>query len=245
VIHVSRRERARDATTAEIKATARRLLVQDGPDALTLRAIAREMGMTAPGLYRYFASHEDLVIGVCHDILAELTAFLVTARDTVAIDDPVGRLGATCRAFRRWALDHPREFELSFATGVAHQAAMAEAVEGTAGDPPVAAAPEVLSFGGVFLGIFVEIWTAAPFPVPDESSLPPDLVRQVRAFSAVVDDVLPLGALTAYIAGWVRLYGAVTIETFGLLRFALDDAEPLFEAMLADMARNLQPAQNG
>jgi AcrR family transcriptional regulator len=245
VIHVSRRERARDATTAEIKATARRLLVQDGPDALTLRAIAREMGMTAPGLYRYFASHEDLVIGVCHDILAELTAFLVSARDTVDIEDPVGRLGATCRAFRRWALDHPREFELSFATGVAHQAAMAEAVEGTSADPPVAAAPEVLSFGGVFLGIFVEIWTAAPFPVPDESSLPPDLVRQVRAFSADVDDVLPLGALTAYLAGWVRLYGAVTIETFGLLRFALDDAEPLFEAMLADMARNLQPAQNG
>jgi AcrR family transcriptional regulator len=245
MIQVSRRERTRDATTAEIKATARRLLVQDGPDALTLRAIAREMGMTAPGLYRYFASHEDLVIGVCHDILAELTAFLVTARDTVAIDDPVGRLGATCRAFRRWALDHPREFELSFATGVAHQAAMAEAVEGTSADPPVAAAPEVLSFGGVFLGIFVEIWTAAPFPVPDESSLPPDLVRQVREFSAVVDDVLPLGALTAYLAGWVRLYGAVTIETFGLLRFALDDAEPLFEAMLADMARNLQPAQNG
>jgi AcrR family transcriptional regulator len=245
VVQVSRRERTRDATTAEIKATARRLLVQDGPDALTLRAIAREMGMTAPGLYRYFASHEDLVIGVCHDILAELTAFLVTARDTVAIDDPVGRLGATCRAFRRWALDHPREFELSFATGVAHQAAMAEAVEGTSADPPVAAAPEVLSFGGVFLGIFVEIWTAAPFPVPDESSLPPDLVRQVREFSAVVDDVMPLGALTAYLTGWVRLYGAVTIETFGLLRFALDDAEPLFEAMLADMARSLQPAQNG
>jgi AcrR family transcriptional regulator len=245
MIQVSRRERTRDATTAEIKATARRLLVQDGPDALTLRAIAREMGMTAPGLYRYFASHEDLVIGVCHDILAELTAYLVTTRDTVAIDDPVGRLGATCRAFRRWALDHPREFELSFATGVAHQAAMAEAVERTSGDPPVAAAPEVLSFGGVFLGLFVEIWTAAPFPVPDESSLPPDLVRQVREFSAVVDDVLPLGALTAYLAGWVRLYGAVTIETFGLLRFALDDAEPLFEAMLADMARSLQPAHNG
>jgi AcrR family transcriptional regulator len=242
MIQVSRRERTRDATTAEIKATARRLLVQDGPDALTLRAIAREMGMTAPGLYRYFASHEDLVIGVCHDILDELTAFLVAARDTEPTDDPIGRLGATCRAFRRWALDHPREFELSFATGVAHQATVAEA---DACAPQIASPPDVLSFGGVFLGLFVEIWTAAPFPVPDEASLPPDLVRQVREFSAVVDDVLPLGALTAYLAGWVRLYGAVTIETFGLLRFALDDAEPLFEAMLAEMARSLQPAQNG
>jgi AcrR family transcriptional regulator len=240
MIQTSRRERVRDATTAEIKQTARRLLTRDGPDALTLRAIAREMGMTAPGLYRYFASHDDLVIDVCHDLLDELTADLLAARDTVSIDDPIGRLGATCRAFRRWALDHPREFELSFATGVARQAAMTgdSQITGVAGP----AAQEALSFGGVFLGLFVEIWTAAPFPVPDEASLPPDLVRQVRAFSAVVGDVLPLGPLTAFLSGWVRLYGAVTIETFGLLRFALDDAEPMFEAMLADMARSLQPA---
>lgn len=244
MIQVSRRERVRDATTSEIKQTARRLLVQDGPDALTLRAIAREMGMTAPALYRYFASHDDLVVGVCKDVLDELTVDLLAARDTVAIDDPIGRLGATCRAFRRWALDHPREFELSFATGVARQAAMTDAAE-SAGVAACPSPQEELSFGGVFLGIFVEIWTAAPFPVPDEASLPPDLVRQVRAFSAAVGDVLPLGALTAYLSGWVRLYGAVTIETFGLLRFALDDAEPMFEAMLADMARSLRPAQTG
>jgi AcrR family transcriptional regulator len=242
MIQASRRERTRDATTSEIKATARRLLVQDGPDALTLRAIAREMGMTAPGLYRYFAGHDDLVVAVCDDLLGELTMELVAARDTVPLDDPVGRLGATCRAFRRWALEHPREFELSFATGVAHQATVAEA---DACAPQTASPPDVLSFGGVFLDLFVEIWAAAPFPVPDEASLPPDLVRQVREFSAVVGDVLPLGALTAYLAGWVRLYGAVTIETFGLLRFALDDAEPLFEAMLADMARALRPATAG
>jgi AcrR family transcriptional regulator len=244
MIQTSRRERVRDATTAEIKQTARRLLAQDGPDALTLRAIAREMGMTAPALYRYFASHDDLVVDVCRDVLDELTDELLAARDTVSVDDPIGRLGATCRAFRCWALEHPREFELSFATGVARQAAMSDAADSTG----VAACPAPqaeLSFGGVFLGIFVEIWTAAPFPVPDEAGLPPDLVRQVRAFSAAVGDVLPLGALIAYLSGWVRLYGAVTIETFGLLRFALDDAEPMFEAMLADMRRALQPAETG
>jgi len=128
MIPASRRERARDATTAEIKATARRLLVQDGRDALTLRAIAREMGMTAPGLYRYFASHDDLVVGVCHDILDELTVVLLAARDTVPLDDPIGRLGATCRAFRRWALEHPAEFQLSFATS--------GAAPGQSGPPP-------------------------------------------------------------------------------------------------------------
>ena len=64
------RERLRAATIQEIKATARRLLVTQGPHSVTLRAIAREMGMTAPGLYRYFPSHEDLWQDLCHDTYA-------------------------------------------------------------------------------------------------------------------------------------------------------------------------------
>ncbi|HUD76992.1 MAG TPA: helix-turn-helix domain-containing protein, partial [Streptosporangiaceae bacterium] len=57
----SRRDRLRAATIEEIIATARRLLVQSGPEAVSLRAIAREMGMTAPALYRYFDSHQELL----------------------------------------------------------------------------------------------------------------------------------------------------------------------------------------
>jgi AcrR family transcriptional regulator len=226
----SRRERVRDATTAEIKQTARRLLVEDGPDALTLRAIAREMGMTAPALYRYFASHEDLVAAVCADVLDELTLTLSRARDSVATDEPVERLAVACRAFRQWSLAHPREFHLTFASPAPRPPM-------TGGD---IATPEDLSFGAVFLGIFVEIWARRPFPVPDEAALPPAFVAQLRAFSSRVGDVLPLGALVAYLTGWVRLYGAVTIETFGHLGFALDDAEPMFEAMLDDMTRALR-----
>ena len=64
-------------------------------------------------------------------------------------------------------------------------------------------------------------------------------MRSSPAFSAADPGDLPLGALTAYLGGWVRLYGAVTIEVFGHLGFALTDAEPLFEAMLADMRRQL------
>jgi AraC-like DNA-binding protein len=55
----SRRDRLRAATTQEIIQTARRLLVEQGAEAVSLRAIAREMGMTAPALYRYFGSHES------------------------------------------------------------------------------------------------------------------------------------------------------------------------------------------
>ena len=68
----SRRDRLRAATIEEIIQTARQLLVKNGPEAVSLRAIAREMGMTAPGLYRYFGSHEELVRHVCASIFTEL-----------------------------------------------------------------------------------------------------------------------------------------------------------------------------
>jgi AcrR family transcriptional regulator len=223
----TRRSRVRDATTAEIKATARQLLVADGPDALTLRAIARGMGMSAPALYRYFGSHEEIVGGLCLDLLAEITTTLEQARDTVGTDDPIGRLMAACRAFRDWSLAHPREFQLLFAS------------RGEAPLPAHAQVDEDLSFGAVFLGIFVEIWQDQPFAVPADDELPERLVAQLTTFSRYAGDVLPLGALAAYLAGWVRLYGAVTIEVFGHLGFALSDAEPMFEAMLADMRRQL------
>jgi AcrR family transcriptional regulator len=223
----TRRERVRDATVQEIKRHARDLLVQDGPDALTLRAIARQMGMTPAALYRYFPSHEEIVGALCEDVLAEITSTLERARDTVSPADPVGRLMAACRAFRRWSLAHPREFQLTFATA--------------AGRPPAHHEEPGcdLSFGAVFLAIFAEIWAHQPFRVPDGADLPADLVRQLAVFSAATEHDLPLGVLAAYLTGWVRLYGAVTIEVFGHLGFALHDPEPMFEAMLAEMRRAL------
>ena len=75
----SRRDRVRAATVQEIKDTARRLLVQQGQDAATLRAIAGEMGMTAPALYRYFGSREELIKHVIADIFSELADDLQAA----------------------------------------------------------------------------------------------------------------------------------------------------------------------
>ena len=50
---------------------------------------------------------------------------------------------------------------------------------------------------------------------------------------------LPLGVMQVFLSCWIRLYGAVTMEIFGHLRFAVADAEPVFEAELADAARDL------
>src|SRR3954463_4185218 len=110
----SQRNRSRAATERGIRATARRLLVEHGADGLSLRAIARAMGMTAPALYRYHPSRENLVERLVGDLYAELTGMLAAAGDRHRPDDTGGSLLAVSRAFRRWALEHPGEFRLMF-----------------------------------------------------------------------------------------------------------------------------------
>src|ERR1700735_2764012 len=115
----SRRDRLRAATTQEIIQTARRLLVQQGAEAVSLRAIAREMGMTAPALYRYFASHEELLRHVVGDIFTEIADHVRGAIQAAAdaADPDCGeaeimavKMIAGCREFRAWALAHVPEF---------------------------------------------------------------------------------------------------------------------------------------
>jgi AcrR family transcriptional regulator len=111
---VNRRERVRAATVQEIKDVARRQLVGDGPSAVSLRAIAREMGMTAPALYRYFPSFDHLVQSLVTDLSTELCGAVEHARDLASPDDAGARLLAVCRAFRAWSVGHPAEFGLIF-----------------------------------------------------------------------------------------------------------------------------------
>ena len=103
---MSRRDRVRADTVREIKETARQVLVEQGVDGLALRAVAREMGMTAPALYRYFDSREDLVENVVADLYDELTDVLEAARDDAVPADP-GRPAAGVQPRLPALGDHP------------------------------------------------------------------------------------------------------------------------------------------
>ncbi|HYO18478.1 MAG TPA: TetR/AcrR family transcriptional regulator, partial [Dermatophilaceae bacterium] len=103
----TRRERQRAATYEEIVTVARQLL--DRPEALSLRAIATEMGLTAPALYRYVDSYHELLMLVARAIFEDVIAAMTTARDRYGDDDPGAQILASSVAFRRWALAHPEE----------------------------------------------------------------------------------------------------------------------------------------
>ncbi len=224
----SRRERARADTVREIKATARRVLVEQGVGGLALRAVAREMGMTAPGLYRYFASREDLVEHVVADLYDELTDTLVEVRDAADPPTPGFQLLSASRAFRRWATTHHAEFGLLF--GSAGERVLDPAQLHGDGERPQQVASR--RFGGVFAELVARIYLEQGFPVPADDELDPQLQVQLRDWCAKLPVALPLGVMSVFLSCWIRLYGMVCMEVFGHLRFALDDAEPMFEAEL-------------
>jgi AcrR family transcriptional regulator len=234
----SRRDRVRAATTQEIIQTARRLLVQQGPDAVTLRAIAREMGMTAPALYRYFSSHEELLRHVVADIFTEL-ADHVRAAVHVAADGAAGELTeaeamvlkmiAACREFRAWTLEHVPEFNMIFGSPLPGLEYLHEITR----DPTIDCGYQ---FGKVFLDLFGDLYRRRPFSIPADDEIQPGLRDQLARYRELTGTDLPLGALQTFLRCWVILYGAVSLEVFGHLKFALDDASPMFELMLADLA---------
>jgi AcrR family transcriptional regulator len=228
----SRRDRLRAATTQEIIQTARRLLVEEGPDAVSLRAIAREMGMTAPALYRYYDSRESLLKYVIADIFTELTAGLRAAIDAAGAasgGDLTQKVIAACWEFRRWSLSHVREFGLLFGTPLPGVNIEKDEITTESGG----------QFGNTFFALILELWHRHPFPVPSDDQIPADLRDQLERYREGLADLaadLPLGLLLTFLRCWTRLYGIVSLEVFGHLGFALDDAAPMFEIMLTETA---------
>jgi AcrR family transcriptional regulator len=226
---LSRRDRVRAATADEIKQTARHILMTEGPEGVSLRAIAREMGMTAPALYRYYGSHEDLIRHVIADIFTEIAddihAAIVVAGQASG-DDLAQKLVAACREFRHWSLTHRQEFGLLFGSPLPGLEAVHDEVVDVCAQ----------KFSGTFFALFLELWQRHPFPVPADTEIAPALREQLARYRDLLGVDLPLGAGLTFLRCWVRLYGMVSLEVFGHLHFALDDASAMFDITLGELA---------
>ncbi|TLP54001.1 TetR/AcrR family transcriptional regulator [Microbispora triticiradicis] len=221
-----RRQRVRDATLRELISVSRGILTDQGAEALTIRAVAREMGMTPPGVYRYFDSHRTLLDAVVVAVLEELTEHIVSAVDHVDAADTAGRLIAASRALRNWAVGHGAEFHLSwFVSSPDEGASVGRARR---------------QVGRLFADVFSGVWRDyGPAPLPPEQ-LSPATERPARRLLEQLETELPSpSAAVAFTRCWLRLYGMVSVESLGLTRAIGDDAGELFEAELADLARTL------
>ena len=226
-------------TDQDIRASARSLLVEHGPDAVTLRAIARTLKITAPALYRYYDSRDHLIEQLRLDVVADIGDQLAAEIAELPGDGAV-QLFALCKGFRHWALTHTREFTLVFAspTGDVGSAESSVATLRRVAEP----------FGRIFLATAGQVLATHKLRMPSAESVPPELRDDLAAYHhellsvlAEADVPIPTGVLdlgTTYkmIQFWARLYGHVTLEVFGNYPIPVSKPDALFDAMLADLA---------
>jgi AcrR family transcriptional regulator len=217
-----RRERVRRATVEEIKTVARAQMAAEGTAGVNLRSIAREMGMTAPALYRYFASRDDLVTALVIDAYDALADAMEAAVDAVGPGRHADRLRAAFGAFRAWGLAHPTEYALIFGSPI-----------------PGYVAPETTRPAGVrhtdLLGRLLADAYADGALDPARIALrtPPALARQVEQLQRRRGGpAIPASVLAFGLGAWARVHGLVTLEVFGHLAPAVGDGGALFEQEL-------------
>jgi AcrR family transcriptional regulator len=217
-----RRERVRQATVEEIKAVARAQMAAEGTAAVSLRAIAREMGMTAPALYRYFDSREALVTALVVDAYDDLADAMEAAVEAVPAGRHRDRVRAAFAAFRAWALGHPTEYALIFGSPIPGYVA------------PEATRPAGQRYTGLLVRLLVEAHAAGALdPAGIDLRMPPELGRQIEASRERLGaGGLPAPVLAFGLGTWARLHGLVTLEVFGHLAPAVGDGGPLFEQEL-------------
>lgn len=215
------RARARAEITREITDAARRQLAESGAPALSLRAIARELGMVSSALYRYFPSRDDL-----------LTALLIEAYDAIgaqveaaveAAETPRAQWRALSRAVREWAIAHPHEYALLYGSPVPGYAAP-QATVAPASRVPLAA-----------LALVRRAWETGTLTVAEEA-LAPELAAQTHALAEQLTPGVPDAVLARVIIAWTQLFGLVSFELNGQLVGSMDPAGPIFDYSVQAMA---------
>jgi AcrR family transcriptional regulator len=207
--------------TAEILAVAGAHVARDGAAALSLRSIARDLGMAPSALYRYFDGRDALLSALILDAYEALATEAERAADaTQAEASDAERWLAVPRALRLWALEHPHQWGLIFGTPVPGYEAPEDTVEPYA---RVAAA-------------LVRPLVAAK----EAGRLRPDGVRRVsdelRAAVAPVSEGLlpgvPVDKVVLALLAWTTIIGTISLEVFGHWRKTVWEPGLLFEAAI-------------
>ncbi|WP_067795540.1 TetR/AcrR family transcriptional regulator [Actinomadura formosensis] len=212
------RERVRAELIREITEIARRQLATEGAAGLSLRAVAREMGMVSSAIYRYFPSRDDLLTALIIDGYNAVGEAVERADANAPSGDFAGRWLAVCRAVRGWALEHPHEYALLYGSPVPGYKAPQDTV-------PAAVRDTV-----VFTRIVTEAYQAGALdPVGPCPPAPPSLAEDLARARAALPMDIPDDVIVRAFTAWAGLYGTVSFELFGQFNNVIEERAAYFD----------------
>ena len=220
------RERVRAELTREITDVARGQLATEGAGGLSLRAVAREMGMVSSAIYRYFPSRDDLLTALIVDGYNAIGEVAEQADAACPAGEYAGRWLAVCRAVRDWALAHPHEYALVYGSPVPGY----QAPQQTIG--PAARAATVLG------AIISDAWQAGALQPPGICPPPPEsFAADAAALRGSVLPGVPDDVIAAALASWTTLFGMISFELFGQFENVITDRAAFFGYAMACQGR--------
>lgn len=215
----SARARVREELAKEILEAARARLAVEGPAGLSLRAVARDLGMVPSALYRYYDSRDALLTALIVEAYRGLGESARAADRSVEPADFPARWFTTTGAIRDWGLAHPQEWALIFGSPVPGYRAPQETIE-----------PAAVVYGcvGRLLG---DAWRAGRLH-PRTRSISADLRVDLERIGELVVGEAPEEVVLAAVVALGHILGAVSLELFGQYDHAIDARDSLWRAAM-------------
>jgi len=227
----------RQAQYEAIKRTARELMQANGTSGLSIRAIARELGMTAPALYYYFENMDALITALIVDGFNGIADAMEVARDAHAEAHRIDRLLEILLAYRQWAMSNPADFQLLYGNPIPGYHA-----------PREITVPAVIRGFVIIINSVQDVLDAVEANIPDYMLKLPTAVEQT--YFGIISNVnettedqrnmmsaLSVESMILGIHGWGHMHGLIMLELFGHLQPVVGDTDIYFRHQMHNMFR--------
>lgn len=229
----------RKAQYDAIKRTARELMRQNGTDGLSIRAIARELDMTAPALYYYFENMDALITALIVDGFNSIADAMEMARDTHAENHPSEQLMAIMLGYRQWAMTNRADFQLLYGNPIPKYHA-----------PREITVPAVIRGFVVIISAIQAVLDVSEVNIPDYLLELPTVVEQT--YFSIISNTnettqdqrdtmaeISIDAMILGIQGWGQMHGLIMLELFEHLQPVVGDTEVYYRHQIQNMFRTM------
>ncbi|MEI5102513.1 TetR/AcrR family transcriptional regulator [Streptomyces sp. PmtG] len=226
----SLRQRRRAVAVREILSAAESQITAHGPAALSLRAVARDLGMTVQALYHYFPSRDDLVTALITKAYNDLAEAVRAAVDTTPHGPERPRLVVAAEGYRGWAVAHPEQFQLLYGTPLRHYRAPVDGPT-TQAQRRISAIFQREMFGG---------FTAEQLAGIESRPLSSAFGARIASLPGEGLGELPPPAAALLLSAWGCMHGLVVLEVFGHTEFLGEHQDEIFRTAMHDLWDDVQ-----